>query len=474
VQRKPKCAACYYRISKDGSGRQAGITRQRADCTAHVQRDRIKVHGEFIDNDRSASKFAKKKREEYLRMLTAIDAGEVDTVICWHTDRLYREPRELEDLIDRKVLIITMFGTFDTTQDHEVTALRLQAAVAAQSSMDTSRRTLRARKSERERGDPPMSLAFGWRDRWTPDPKESAIVVELYDRILAGDSLTGIARDLTARKVPQKRGGAEWHPNTVRQVIRSPRHGGLLQHDGKLKRGKWDPIIEPAMWKQAQAALNRRGDRHRYPRTQTTLLTGLVHCGRCGHLLTRNGRSERSYLRCGTRVGQHGCGNQIPYDVVEPLVVEWAMEWSDREDLSRERSKLNGKDKVSRAARELRDAEQALRELQDQVELGYSSHGREGLSLRVAAPLMNRQEAEAERLRGHLASVSTNHGVIGRYLRKRGDLRKAWQHDPAMTTDVKRSVLAEALALRGERIVVAERAKGQEQADRVAIVTAPS
>ena len=52
----------------------------------------------FIDNDISA--FSGKMRPAYSAMLAKVKAGEVRRVVCWHMDRLYRRPRELEDIID--------------------------------------------------------------------------------------------------------------------------------------------------------------------------------------------------------------------------------------------------------------------------------------------------------------------------------------------------------------------------------------
>jgi len=37
----------------------------------------------------------------------------------------------------------------------------------------------------------------------------------------AGDSLAGIARDLTAENVPTAQGGKRWYPSTVAAVLRS-------------------------------------------------------------------------------------------------------------------------------------------------------------------------------------------------------------------------------------------------------------
>lgn len=51
----------------------------------------------FIDNDVSA--FDGCRRNGYDALVAQVRAG-VTHIIVWHVDRLYRQPRELEDLID--------------------------------------------------------------------------------------------------------------------------------------------------------------------------------------------------------------------------------------------------------------------------------------------------------------------------------------------------------------------------------------
>ena len=51
----------------------------------------------FMDNDTSA--YLNKRRPGFDKMLARIKTGP-SRVVVWHVDRLYRRPRELEDLID--------------------------------------------------------------------------------------------------------------------------------------------------------------------------------------------------------------------------------------------------------------------------------------------------------------------------------------------------------------------------------------
>lgn len=76
------------------TGRSYG--RQREDCLAHAARLGLSDPLIFVDNDVSA--FDGGRRAGYDALVREVAAG-VTHVVVWHVDRLYRRPRELEDLI---------------------------------------------------------------------------------------------------------------------------------------------------------------------------------------------------------------------------------------------------------------------------------------------------------------------------------------------------------------------------------------
>src|SRR2546423_557599 len=87
----------YARISRDKAGGGLGVARQLQDCRDLAAQFGWSVVQDFVDNDLSA--YSGKPRPQYNRLLAAIEAGHVDSVITWHTDRLHRSPAELEEWI---------------------------------------------------------------------------------------------------------------------------------------------------------------------------------------------------------------------------------------------------------------------------------------------------------------------------------------------------------------------------------------
>jgi hypothetical protein len=91
-------AAVYTRISQDGTGQRAGVSRQLEDCEALADRLGWEVTHRYDDNDLSA--YSGPTRPGFEAMLKAMADSEFGAVICWHPDRLFRSMKDLERLID--------------------------------------------------------------------------------------------------------------------------------------------------------------------------------------------------------------------------------------------------------------------------------------------------------------------------------------------------------------------------------------
>ena len=91
-------AAISVRISDDRTGAGLGVARQEEDCRELLKRLGVEVGEVYIDNDVSATR--KKPRPAYTRLLADVKDGRWSTVAVWHTDRLTRSPKEIEQWIE--------------------------------------------------------------------------------------------------------------------------------------------------------------------------------------------------------------------------------------------------------------------------------------------------------------------------------------------------------------------------------------
>jgi hypothetical protein len=73
-------------------------------------------------------------RPVYRQMLADIESGTIGAVVCYHLDRLHRQPRELEDFIEladkRRVALSTVTGEVDLGTDNGRLTARITGAVA--------------------------------------------------------------------------------------------------------------------------------------------------------------------------------------------------------------------------------------------------------------------------------------------------------------------------------------------------------
>jgi hypothetical protein len=90
-------AAVYTRISEEGTGQRAGVTRQLEDCEALADRLGWEVTHRYDDNELSAS--SGPTRPGFEAMLKAMADSEFGAVICWHPDRIFRSMKDLERLV---------------------------------------------------------------------------------------------------------------------------------------------------------------------------------------------------------------------------------------------------------------------------------------------------------------------------------------------------------------------------------------
>ena len=413
---------------------------------------------EFVDNDISASRFSEKRRPAFSAMMDQIRSGAIRKIVCWHTDRLYRQPRELEDLIDLAEhggveVVSVASGALDLNHGDGRLHARVMVAVNAQESDQKSERIRRAKRQAREQGKfGGGRRAFGWRDGMTPEPREAALINVGADDLLAGGSMAELARQWTRQDVPRPQSGrADWVAETVYQVMTNARHAGLIAHRERLpsKPGErsrwtkptvmgeaaWPVIIDRDRWERLQATILARGDGLRMPRKRT-LLTGMLRCGLCGATMVRTGARASSHAptqhawRCPSYAG---CSRlSIRASDTEDLIVSTVLTRFDRTGLGRF---LNGhsEDADAELVVMLRGIERDL----DALSASYAA-GRTPIALfeRTAAALETRRDQVSRRLRASYSSALLEEFSVP------GALRERW---PNLSEGQRRAVLARIL-----------------------------
>src|SRR5216683_7308046 len=192
----------YCRKSRKGDKQQITVNRQKRLALADCEKLGLSVDPKniFIDNGASAW-MRNRKRPGWDELIKAARRGEIKHIVCYHPDRLMRQPFDLEELLQiSDEYGIMLYGRMDgrNLQDHnDRYALRIEIAHACRSSDDTSRR-LKDQKQERaENGLPMGARAYGYsKNGMKVIPGEAKVVREIFDRFSEGEKPYAIAADL--------------------------------------------------------------------------------------------------------------------------------------------------------------------------------------------------------------------------------------------------------------------------------------
>lgn len=318
-----------------------GIGRQEEDGRALAKRLGWTIVKVIPEDDTSAFKRRQIKlpdgttalrtlRPGFRAALEGLASGEFDGLIADDLDRVARDPRDLEDLIDvvesrrPRIPVESVTGSLRLANDADVTMARVMVAVANKSSRDTARRVARKHEELASEGKPGGGGFRGYgftREGHQVIEDEAKILREIGARILGdwdgwtdeqradidpemGESLYSITADLQRRKIPTAT-GVPWTPRSVGSVVSKASIAGLRSHKGEvIGKAVWEPIIPEERWKLiCERLAMRAGD------TDLALqrwLNGVLRCSRCGHLMTGSHGNGGPRYWCEPKSG--GCG----------------------------------------------------------------------------------------------------------------------------------------------------------------------
>lgn len=385
----------YARKSTDRDDKQMlSIPAQIAEMHARAAR-----HGLVIAEDRTESYSAREPgRPVFSKLLTDIEIGKVDAIVCWTLDRLARNPVDggrivhllgkglLKEIVthdavytgtgDTKFMLQVLFGAATKMSDDLVVGVkRGNRAVHARGRITglPPLGYMKERDSSFQRGAAPT----------VPDPERFAVVRQIWDDMLTGivtvaeATRRAVERGLTTR-ASRVRSAAPIATGAVHLLLRNPFYAGTIIRCGEPYEGSHVPMVTPAEFDRVQAILKRQG-RPRM-RTHSFAYTGLLRCGHCGDqlLVGENARGRSAYYtyyRCHKK--EHGrvvCRapapneDQVTADIqayldrvaLPPHVERWtldSLEWY----CGQERDRVG--ETVTNAKAAIRDAERRLANL---------------------------------------------------------------------------------------------------------------
>lgn len=322
-------AITYCRISSDPTGHEAGVERQHLDTDRLAEDRGWTVVERIVDNDRSASQYATRRREGWARVMEMIERGEVDALVAYDLDRLTRQPTELERLItaaDHGLAVATATGQLDLSSTGGKLVGRMLCNVAAHEA-DRVRDRMKAKlRHDAENGKPHWARRpFGYTRAGEVVADEAEWIRTMSRWILEnGTSATMVAKRLNEAGV-QQASGCPWQGAGVKMVLMSPRTMGMRTYNNKVVgKATWPAILDEETWRATSAALGLRSYGVRTARR--SMLTGMVRCGVCGETMVRTNGSRLAQWRCTKRpdIGT-GCGQAFNARALDTFIVEMVL-----------------------------------------------------------------------------------------------------------------------------------------------------
>ncbi|WP_247040373.1 recombinase family protein [Arthrobacter rhizosphaerae] len=365
----------YLRVSQDRSGIGKSPDQQHDEMERECRARSWRLHPvPYRDDNRSASRYARKTREGFLDLMADLKTGTfgADLLGIWESSRGSRRTSEWLELIDLcmerdvKIWVLTHGRVYDPNNARDRRSLREDASDAEYESDKSSERLLRDVRANAEKGRPHGKQIYGYQriyDQETrqlieviPHPEQAPIVKESARRVLAGETFYMIAKDFNRRSIPprrkayrQQRQNLGWTAVAIKQMLGMPAYAGLRQHQGEiLGNAIWPPLIDETAWRKLQVLMNPEWRKQTNVWPAKHLLSGIAVCGVCG-AGTRIGKQNKgrkqsdedgnllprqhynTYLCVGVpgRTGFHVAMKETHLDAV---VIELVLAWIERPD----------------------------------------------------------------------------------------------------------------------------------------------
>lgn len=332
-------AITYYRYSSHRQGEQS-IEGQRDAAERWARQNGYTIVKEYADREQTGRN---DDREQFQLMLRELDRLHPDALILWKVDRMGRNKEEIAFNKYRckraGVKVVYTAENIPSTPEGVILESVLEG-MAEYFSLQLSqnvRRGMRmsATKCQSTGGTHPLGYRLGADKCFEIDPNAAAIVRQVFERYVAGESQPEIVDALNAQGL-RTAVGRPFNHNSLRKILQNEKYIGVYTYNnGEVRvEGGIPAIIEPALFYKAQRIMesNRRAPSHFHKNRADYILTDKLFCGRCGDkMIGACGRGKMGvkyyYYSCSRRHGdkkKYGprCTKKnVRKDWIEPLVL---------------------------------------------------------------------------------------------------------------------------------------------------------
>lgn len=343
---EPFPAYLYGRASRDPRQKGRSVRSQLDEGETLCLDNEWPVVGIFKDVDRSASAYARRKRDEFEEMVEGIEAGECRILVAFEASRYYRDLEVYVRLrrvcMENDVLLCYNGQVYDLSKSADRKATARDAVDAEGEAEGIRERNLRTTRLNAKRGGAHGMVLDGYKRRYdpdtgeligqSPDPKRASLWIGIFRDVAALTSLRSILMELRAAGAKTHK-GKEFQEYHLREALRNRGYIGRRMHNGKdMGRAIWPPLYDDQtteeefveLFHQVQEVLDTPG-RNVGPGPDLAHLQS--HIALCGE--HRDEPSLRWYKNAG--IPSYGCSIHFDTSIsearmdayVEAAVIRW-------------------------------------------------------------------------------------------------------------------------------------------------------
>jgi site-specific DNA recombinase len=278
------------------------------------------------------------------RLLAAISAGQVDTVVVYKVDRLTRSLSDFAKIVEtfdsKGITFVSVTQQFNTTSsmgrltlnvllsfaqfEREVTGERIRDKVAASK-----------KKGIWMGGKVPLGYDLGQRELIV-NPEEAEQVREIFRQYLRLGSVLTLAEHLRVSGIRSKQwtsrkgvtsGGVVFSRGSLYYLLASPIYIGKLVHKDKVHDGLHEPIIDQETWDETRAMMKSHEPNRNGPPSSDSqrFLRGLLYLQdgrRLGPTHATKGTRRYPYYFADADLASRAEGVRLPALELERTVAE--------------------------------------------------------------------------------------------------------------------------------------------------------
>lgn len=262
-------------------------------------------------------------RPVFDEVLSRIEKGEADGILCWNINRLSRNPIDsgrLSWLLQRGVIKSIRTIEREYRPEDNVLLLAVESGVANQYIIDLRKAVARGLRGRVERGwwygkPPPGYRTNPETKEIVIEPTEFTLLRRAWELAMSGSYSVPQILDRLDSWGFRRRIGRESKPlsrSALYRIFQNPFYHGWFYFKGEFCHGRHEPMVTRLEFEQVQRVLNR--DTRPNPGPEPFLFGGVLRCAVCGCMITgerkiknykTTGRSAvYVYYRC---TGARGC-----------------------------------------------------------------------------------------------------------------------------------------------------------------------